>query len=134
MAIERQSGLKLPAWMMALVILWPLLGSGASWLISSNSTSTTATQALEGTKGNTARIDNLAAHVERLESQQVEVTQKLREIETQFCAEDDLRNVEESEQLRFRQMIMKKVFEAEYVVANSVFPVVCDKKPGSGSN
>ena len=52
----------------------------------------------------------------------------LREVETQFCEGDNVRNLMHANDLRIQSMLWNKVFASEYPTANAFYPFVCQRE------
>jgi hypothetical protein len=68
-----------------------------------------------------ADIATLALEVNRQKS-------ALIEIETQFCATDNMRNIIHANDLRIQAMVWRKVFGDELPTANAFYPRVCNRR------
>lgn len=79
---------------------------------------------------------SLLAHMDRLEAAQDVIANRtretqatvgkmerdLQEVETQFCGEDNLRNLNRATDLRMFALLWRKVFDQEYPTANAFYP------------
>lgn len=54
-------------------------------------------------------------------------TANLREVETQFCASDIVRNLMHANDLREISMLWRKTYGVEYPVSNAYYPAVCNR-------
>lgn len=52
----------------------------------------------------------------------------INEIETQFCAADDLRNITHAADLRNFAMLYEKIYGVPYQIGNTYFPKVCNRR------
>lgn len=90
----------------AFFVVLPLIGY-ITQLASISNTVSTNTGRL---KDHDSSIYNLQIQVNTLQTQLSSARQALKEIETQFCAEDDMRNTLHSSDLRFEAQIYEKLF------------------------
>lgn len=56
----------------------------------------------------------------------IEVSQN--EIETQFCAQDIVRNLMHANDLRNLSLLWKKTFGTDYPISNSYYPTICNRR------
>jgi hypothetical protein len=73
---------------------------------------------------NTERIAALRADVVRLMAD-------LREVETQFCASDTIRNLMHANDLRIYSLLWQKVYKFPYPTDNAYYPMVCNRNTQS---
>jgi hypothetical protein len=80
---------------------------------------------------NTERIAALRTDVVRLMAD-------LREVETQFCASDTVRNLMHANDLRQVSLLWQKVYGFPFPTANAYYPMICNRNtqsgPASGDN
>lgn len=81
---------------------------------------------------NTAAIAALRSDVEKLEAASVSadatikaMQRDLNELETEICAEDDLRNLMHAAELRDLAMLYEKIEGRSYQIGNAFYPQVC---------
>ncbi len=56
------------------------------------------------------------------------IRRDLREIETQFRAADQVRNIMHANDLRTMSMLWKKAFNADYPISNAYYPTIAQDK------
>lgn len=85
-------------------------------------------------KGNRSYAEGLEKRVGVLETRLAEndrqtyiLERDQREIETQFCASDIVRNLMHANDLRQVALLWKKVYGEEYPTDNSFYPQVCNR-------
>lgn len=54
-----------------------------------------------------------------------EMRQSLKEVETQFCASDDVRNLMHAHDLRLTALLWKKTFGTDYPIGDAYYPKIC---------
>jgi hypothetical protein len=67
--------------------------------------------------------------VNDLRSQVSSLRVSLNEIETQFCAEDIVRNLMHENNTRLQSAIYQKVFGQPLATDNAYYPVICNRSP-----
>lgn len=83
----------------------------------------------KATNDNKGILDKVAGEQAARSSVITGLEENFKEVETQFCADEQIRNDFHSEDLRFRQMMIKKLWpDADYAVANATYPEICNRK------
>ena len=54
-----------------------------------------------------------------------EQKQALKEIETQFCASDDVRNLMHANDLRLTAVLWHEVFHSDFPIGDAYYPKIC---------
>ena len=109
----------------ALVVL------GGAWTTISSLTAMSLTQTAQGTKlGELERaLGEERASVSGLQSQVSAMRVSLNEIETQFCAEDIVRNVMHESNERIVSAMYEKIYGQRLATDNAYYPVICNRSP-----
>lgn len=110
-----------------------VVGTGA-WSIVA--TFTTMSNTLSALSTKVGEIDKELDQAKAKISEQVLRTSSLRasltEIETQFCAEDIIRNQAHEANQRLQSAMFEKVFGQRLATDNAYYPVICNRQPQSG--
>ena len=72
-------------------------------------------------------LQNNTDRVARLRADMTGFTADLREIETQFCASDIVRNLMHVDDLRRFSLLWGKVFGQELPISNAYYPTICNR-------
>jgi hypothetical protein len=72
------------------------------------------------------RLDNQNAALVANRADTIVIQTSLKEIETQFCGADIVRNVFHANDLRLQAMLWKKVFGEDYPITNAYYPYICN--------
>ena len=85
-------------------------------------------------KGNRAYAEGLEKRIGVLETRLAEndrltyiLQRDQREIETQFCASDIVRDLMHANDLRQVALLWKKVYGEEYPISNTFYPQICNR-------
>lgn len=108
-------------------------GFMATMLVAFNTLSNMATQVTS----NSTKTDTLIMEVKadeqiirslELKLNSVEVS--LNEVETQFCADDQMRNVMHATDMRIQSMLWARSFpDSKLPTDNAYYPTICNRKP-----
>jgi hypothetical protein len=77
--------------------------------------------------------DRVRANEERiaaLGSSAVSINMSLKEVETQFCASDIVRNLMHANDLREVSLLWQKIFGTPYPTDNAYYPSICNRHDG----
>jgi hypothetical protein len=69
--------------------------------------------------------DTVSLNRGRLSAQEM----ALKEIETQFCSEDIVRNLMHANDMRIESMLWTRSFGAALPTDNAYYPIICNRKP-----
>lgn len=75
-----------------------------------------------------ARLGRIEEKLDILSTESTRQASSLVEVETQFCAEDVVRNQMHLDELRSVALLWRKVFAADFPLEASYFPSICRKK------
>lgn len=89
----------------------------------------TATDALGRARELDAKVAQLEAVVADHTASLRVVRSDLREVETQFRAADQIRNLTHATDMRIQAMLWRKTFGAEYPVGNAYYPQIAREPP-----
>lgn len=74
------------------------------------------------------QLDKVAAEQVSRSSVLTGLEESFKEVETQFCADEQIRNDFHAEDLRFREMLLRKAWpDAHYSTSNATYPEICRK-------
>ena|ERR1700760_2645756 len=73
------------------------------------------------------RIERLATDLSRNDLETSGITRDLREVETQFCASDIVRNLMHANDLRQISLLWQKIYGVPYPTANAYYPTICNR-------
>lgn len=82
-----------------------------------------STKLIEGDR----RVEALEQKLSALQLSAVKMSRDLNEIETQFCANDNVRNLTHANDMRILATVFEKVFAQPYPIANAFYPKVCNR-------
>lgn len=77
----------------------------------------------------TSRVDRLSTEVSDQRSQLDTICADLKEVETQFRASDQVRNLMHTNDLRIESMLWRKTFGADYAVGDPYLPTIAQEQP-----
>lgn len=72
-------------------------------------------------------LKNNFDHISTLRSEVAGFTADLREVETQFCAADIMRNLTREDDLRHLSVLWNKIFTQELPINNAYYPTICNR-------
>lgn len=99
-----------------------LLGSMMTLYVQVNTAYTTANDLKE-------RVDRLSVQLTDARSQLTTVCADLKEVETQFRATDQIRNLMHANDLRVQSLLWQKVYAAPYPAENPYLPTIAQDQP-----
>lgn len=73
------------------------------------------------------RVERLAADLSRNDLETSGITRDLKEIETQFCASDIVRNLMHANDLRTVSLLWQKVYGVPFPTSNAYYPTICNR-------
>lgn len=95
-------------------------------------------QAASETKAQDARNSDIYRRLDQAEARLALMTvtvatmkRDLNEIETQFCAADNIRNLAQANDLRNTALLWEKVFAAPYPAAVAFYARICNRQPAA---
>jgi outer membrane murein-binding lipoprotein Lpp len=75
------------------------------------------------------RLDALETKHAELQLAAVKIQRDLNEVETQFCASDNVRNLTHATDMRLMATVFEKVFGQPLPIGNAFYPRVCNRAP-----
>lgn len=73
------------------------------------------------------RLNDIATDLRQSDLQTNGMTRDLKEVETQFCAADIIRNLTHASDLRNTAMLWYKVYGITYPTDNAYYPTICNR-------
>jgi hypothetical protein len=80
------------------------------------------------------RLDTQATAVTLNRNATIVLETSLKEVETQFCGADVVRNIIHANDLRIQAMLWRKVFGEEYPTQNAYYPYICNGGRGGSDS
>jgi hypothetical protein len=77
--------------------------------------------------GSIGIIGSMLAWIYTLQDRVTRNEVALHEIETQFCAQDIVRNLMHAHDLREYAVLYKKVYGEDYPIGNTYYPTICNR-------
>lgn len=73
------------------------------------------------------RVNGLQGDIRALQIQNAQMERDQREVETQFCASDIVRNLMHANDMRTTAMLWQKTFGSPYPTNNPYYPTICNR-------
>lgn len=73
------------------------------------------------------RVERLASDLSRNDLETSGITRDLKEVETQFCASDIVRNLMHANDMRTVSLLWQKTYGVPYPTDNAYYPTICNR-------
>lgn len=121
---EGNGNVRWQTWAALAAVALPIMASLVAFLVQVGQLSYNVSQLDASNRDLQRRVEKLdeAAAGQRIDAAKAQ--ERLTEIETQFRASDQVRNLMHANDLRMQSMLWKKAFGQDYPIANAYYPTI----------
>ena len=114
-------------WITTIIAGFFVVTAIVSYIVQLNTIGSTGTSNTDRIKALEDRAYNADLAVQQLQKDMAVQQASLKEIETQFCASDIVRNLMHGDELREMASLHEKVFGQSYHTDNAYYPSICNR-------
>lgn len=114
-------------WITTAIAAFFVVTAIVSYVVQITSIGSTGTQNTDSIKSLQDSTHNLKVDQDKMSARLIAQEAALKEIETQFCASDIVRNLMHANELREMSMLHEKVFGIRIPTDNAYYPTICNR-------